>query len=237
MAVGTLWVFGDSFDYAYELTNENHEYYKKYKTPENKHYSEHIADKYDLDIQTIAFPGHGSANILYYLSKGLPHIKENDYVILGMSDVNRLPGFEPINDGGYYMASFSVWYNKEDQEIMKPLSNSFYQTLERYTIDCIEPVHHYYAEFYYRIFSNILKSVKCKKVFGYTTDEWGLHENIHTHTNGEIENYHWSFDGSKSFAEKIIKIWETEDFHFEPNKLNKKFYDIPLGFPKRFSIL
>jgi len=238
MDLNKLWVFGDSFDYGYELTDENHEYYKKFKTPEGKHYTEHIAHKYNLKIENLSVPGYGSSNILYLLSKGLPHIKEDDYVILHTSDSNRLTGFEPVNGGhSFQLAALSIWYSKSDEEIMNFINTSYLQTFSKFMVDCIDPFHHYFEEFYYQIFFNVLTSIKCKKKFGYTTEEWNKYETINQHTLGEINDNHWSYNGHREFADRIISTWELTDFEFKPHSYNLRFIEYPLELKKKSTIL
>lgn len=238
MALDTLWVFGDSFEYGYELTNENHEYCKKYKRPGDEHYTEHIASEYNLKIENLSAPGYGCSNILYLLSKGLPHIKENDYVILSTSDSNRLTGFEPVHGSHpFQLAALSHGYTKEDVEAMKIVNTEYYQIFLKFLVECIDPLYHYFDEFYYQIFYNILTSIRCKKKFAYTVEEWYKYETISTHTLGEIDDSHWSFNGHREFANKIISTWEVTDFEFRPNPRNLKFIEYPLGFEKKYTIL
>lgn len=238
MDMNTLWIFGDSFEYGIELTDINHPYCKKYKTEHDKHYSQHIADRFNLKIENLSMPGFGSGNILYLFSKAVKHIKKEDYVVLHTSDSRRLVGFEPVNgEHPFQMASLSAWFDEHDEKMMTQISKNFYQTFSRYLVECVDPVSGYFDEYYYRIFNNILASLNCKKVFGYTPNEWGNYETISNHTSGEINDNHWSFKGHKDFADRILREWETQDYVFKPSTLNMSFIEHQLDFPRKFTIL
>ena len=167
MALGKLWVFGDSFDYGSEVSIAGEPYYDKYRTEGDYHYSLHLGKKLKLEVFNHAKPSFGPYHTIYYLSQQLKNIKPEDYIVVGMSDAHRLVGFKEnripksnLHDpepSGNIISTYAHW-SKEDEVTRRELnfiSPSFFDDVTKYSINCVEPF----------IQEHLLKAAKCLKAW------------------------------------------------------------------------
>ena len=231
MALNTLWIFGDSFDFGSESSMEGYPYYDSSNKEESCHYSIHLGKKYNMNVINNGKPGHGPTYIIFNLAKELKNIKPNDYVIVGMSDSQRLAGFVkplPSHPSNYKhgIRSLSYW-SKDDYSLkgtMDHISPNYFDIIEKYVVTCMTSTLGEHTAFNHSIVKWMLESTGCKKSFTYHPDIWNNFETIQTATNGEIDDMHWSHKGNKDFSEFIDKKWEKNNHvHLHNIQLNKRF--------------
>jgi len=244
MALGKLWVFGDSFDYGSEVSIAGEPYYDKYRTEGDYHYSLHLGKKLKLEVFNHAKPSFGPYHTIYYLSQQLKNIKPEDYIVVGMSDAHRLVGFKEnripksnLHDPeppGNIISTYAHW-SKEDEVTRRELnfiSPSFFDDVTKYSINCVEPFIQEHLQFVNIIVGNIMRSINCKKSFTYNTNTWFDFESIKAATNGKIDDMHWSFKGNKDFSKHILDIWENHNhYHSKDPDMQKEFKDDPFILP------
>lgn len=224
MSKAKLWIFGDSFDSP--ITLEGFDYAKNYYQGGLKHYSDLLADELNLDTQHFGIPGAGPPTTLHYLADNINNINTGDYIVVGISEPVRLLSFYP-QDVGTNLCSAAVGDNKEAAKDYKKYSEYYFDSLQKYVIDCIEPFRGEILFYYYNIFANLLISSKAKKTFLYGSEQWGKFESIYEHTEGKLKDNHWSINGQLEFGRHILKRWKLKDhFHYKP-EYGKEF-NIPL---------
>lgn len=246
MALGTLWIFGDSFDYGAEVSSYGFEYYRDYRKPGQYHYSRHLAQDLKLDLLNYAKPGFGPPHTIYYLSQHIHKIKPEDYVVVGMSDMQRLLGFvkDSTENFEHLLDVNGIWDNSRPDrvETFSYLDPKYTQHVENFTTVCREPFFGEITKLYFDTVHGMLKSIDCKKTFVYDMDFWFRFEHIRAATNGKIDDTHWSFKGNRDAADAILNLWEEEDNprvrsirqkKFNPNiyTVVKWMYDNPVENP------
>ena len=236
MALSTLWIFGDSFDYGAESSVIGQPYYDNFTENRKPHYSLQLGKHLNSKVCNHAVPSFGPYQTLYYLSKNLKFIKPEDYIVVGMSDVHRLPGFEPNlfpkNTYGTdpylenIVSNFGTW-SRDDKllkESMESIVPNFFEGIEKYVVNCIDPFKAEHTEFVNQLAKNIVESTSCSKSFIYNTTTWHEFESIKEATNNEIEDMHWSYKGNTDFAKYILRKWEKNNHIHIPHKdIQKKF--------------
>lgn len=235
MALGTLWVFGDSFDYGTEVSRKGEIYHDKYKKSGDSHYSLHIGKELKLEVRNNAKPSFGPYHTLYQLTKKIHEIKPEDYVIVGVSDVNRILGFQKnsipsenpeIPDPNNMIDVYGYW-SREDSYMtdkMKYLSDNYFNYVTDYIVNCMQPFvgEHFY--FVNQIFNNLLLTINCKKTFIYNINLWTKFETIKEATDNQINDMHWSYKGNKDFAKYVVEIWNSHKNYSEPTGEFEKKY-------------
>ena len=230
MAISTIWIFGDSFDLGLECSVKGCDYHDNYKKEGDSHYSLHLGKKLKMNIINNAKAGFGPYHTVYNLAKQLKNIKPNDYVIAGMSDVNRLVGFtkDILDDSKYRLSCFSPW-SKEDENIrnnMNHISPDYFNIVEKYLITCVAPTVGEHTEFVHNIVKWMIQSTNCKKSFTYHVDTWVKFESILEATDGKLYDHHWSYKGHRDFADFIMEKWvENDHINIPQNDIQKKFVD------------
>jgi len=244
MALGTLWIFGDSFDYGSEVSMEGAPYYDKYKTEGEFHYSLHLGKKLKLEVRNHAKPSFGPYHTLYYLSQQLKNIKPEDYVVVGMSDVHRLVGFRKNNfpklhpndpDPSEHEISVYAHWTKDDKrerQNFNYISPNFFDYVTDYSVNCVEPFYPEHLQFINVLVKNVVESINCKKSFIYNTSTWFKFESIKKATKGKINDNHWSYKGNKDFSKHILDIWENHNHYYSKHSdMHKEFRDNPFIIP------
>jgi hypothetical protein len=237
----TLWIFGDSYSYGYELT-KGHPYYK-YKKEEDASYVSHLGKHFQMKVENYATPGWGNINILHDLLRNSPKISKEDIVIVGTSESARTQSFEYAYDKSkVFQASFGYKFDDHDfNKSTQEVHTQYPSSMENYILNCKLPLLEYHLCYELSMILNTLELIKCSKKILWTSNNWGKFESITTHTNSKIDDGHWSFNGHRVFSEYLIEKSKNTNFFIDPELTNiqtlGKYYNDPLERSKKLSIL
>jgi len=155
--INTLWIYGDSFSLTFkqhfETTNDWPQKYKNFKNgiiP--KHFSEIIAEKLGMNINTYAQGGISNINIFDRFVGTFPLIQEDDIVIINWTALNRFP--IATNENNFTDIIPFVGHPKQNDNVSLNTTNEIAVNRDSYSI--------YYCEVinYCRIINHILKNNK-----------------------------------------------------------------------------
>lgn len=220
--VKKLWAFGDSFTYSFELSKE-HKYYE-FRTPDGKPYVEWLAEYYGATLYNYATPGWGNTHILHDLLLHAPKFADNDIIIVGTSDSCRVQSFEyHTGKNSFVQASYSSYIDDFDRNnSTEHIDPNFPDSLVNYVVNCKLPLVNYHNWYDISMILNTLKICKGAKKAIWDVHQWGNFENIDTHTQGQIPDMHWSWNGHKEFFLYLKDNLNTRDFFID--KYIQEFY-------------
>jgi hypothetical protein len=218
--MGTLWTFGDSFTAGdgcvdnVTIRDGDFKYYNEYKQPDSDIWPNILGKTIELTVKNIGKSGASNDYILDSIIDNFDMIELNDVVIIEKTfyqrfDVPKLNSNEFHTQYAEYLHILSIdlnknKYNKNKLEI---------ETILNYGV----------------LFSdNLLFKQRQDKRFNFLEKQlrnkvnkiliWDvldvLNGNIETighHTKGKIKDYHFSFNGHKSFSELLYKKLYTKD--------------------------
>lgn len=195
--MATLWVFGDSFSTPFDspyidLWAKEYINWKGY-TP--KIYSQIIATKLEMKLETFAKGGLDNYTILETICENIDKIKDDDILIIGWSSTLR---FRLIDN---FSNTLSIIPNFETN-----LSNIDFissQTIEEVLLNRFQHYNNYDYELF-RWTRLINKSLNCK-VIHWKWEVLTQYETIKIETNNEINDGHYSESGHLELAKDFIK--------------------------------
>ena len=202
-----LWAFGDSYTYGagcipYEY-ERNPKYLHNYKKEGDDIWPNHLGKMLNLEVKNFGKPGVSNDYIIDSIIDQWDFIKENDYVIIGVTYHNRFDAPSKFSKA----LSTIFWEVKDldnfedfDREEMSALINFQYYFAS----------HELYKKRHLKRINFLLKALKEKNIktfiwyvdyILYTTK----FEKIANATNGEIDDWHFSFKGHRNFADMVYK--------------------------------
>lgn len=184
-----LWCFGDSFT-AGNGCLPNEEYAKKYKKDKtNLIWPEIVSNSMGFKLLNLGMGGYSNDKIIDSIIKSYRFINNNDIVIIGNTFYNRFD--VPYNNKLISLSPTNLPVDNNEFLIqLIPIMDS--QLLKERYINRIN--------FFKNIFEN--RGIKC--IVWEVDKEWLKYENIKDDTNGDVDDMHWSYDGHKNFANKIL---------------------------------
>jgi hypothetical protein len=203
-----LWAFGDSFTAGHGCT-PHWEYYEKYYKEGDKLWSKYLADELNLELVNLGKNGASNDQIIDLIILNYNKISINDTVIIQKSFPSRL---DVPNMGAEGDEWVSIFPNFKFDSYLKTLSKEQHQAA---------------IDFYY-YFSNNSKYIKRQnlrfaflnkslikdgiKVFMWDIlKENGKYQTIQGATDGEIDDFHFSFKSHVEFYKWISKKIKNEN--------------------------
>lgn len=214
----TLWTFGDSQTFGHGCRPDGPllEYYNEYKKEGDDIWSSLLANKLEMSLNNCGKCGASNDYILDSMIKKFDSINEGDYVILGKSyferfDVKDLRTNELADITSEIKVSLS---KKENEDWLKRIK----RTPEE--VETLVNFMYYFStdELFRKRqdlrFDFIKKRLINERKIGFFY-EWsndGLNMNtIIRHTNGKINDFHFSFIGHKQMFEFLHQIVLNKD--------------------------
>jgi hypothetical protein len=184
-----LWTFGDSFT-AGNGCLDGELFTIKYKKSENDlNWPELISKKLKFKLLNLGYGGYSNDKIIDSIIENYEYINKNDLVIIGNTFYSR---FDIPYDGKLITLS-PTNLPKDDNKLLKDIivlmDNELLKNRQLNRILFIK---------------NLLEKKGAKCIIWEVEEEWLKYENIKDITNGEINDSHWSYEGHKSFANKIL---------------------------------
>jgi lysophospholipase L1-like esterase len=207
-----LIVIGDSFTWGDECKSDcGYEYESKYPMGDENMWPNLLSSNLNLPLINYSKPGGSNQMVLRYLTQSMESLNQGDFVIVGLTSPDR---FElPYKNEMLRLIPNKHMFKKElmDSDYL------FYNTVSEY----VKYVHTPHFE---KLNKEVLKSINSIKTYltksGVNIFTWTWSkdfdcdyniellefEKIYEHTNGEIDNHHFSWKGQRQFFEHMKKI-------------------------------
>lgn len=207
--MNTIHTFGDSFTFGHGcVDNCSFKGYYVYKKQDDDIWSNHLSKKLGMNIINHGKNGFCNEQIFDSIVGNFNSIQENDIVIIGKTYHNRL--WVP-NDSEWVSALSDNEITEEFRkpELKKIFSNEETETLINFqyyfsTKKLYEKRNNDRFNFFKKILVN---NSKVKDYIIWDVPKlYNQFESIYTATNGEFEDFHFSFKGHKQFSEYMENI-------------------------------
>ena len=212
--MATLWTFGDSFtagDGCVEnlgIRDGDFKYYNQYKEPDSDIWPNILGKTIGLDVKNIGKSGASNDYILDSIIDNFNFIESNDIVVIEKTFYQRFD--VPKLDSDYFHTQYAEElhmlsvdlktnkYNKDKLEI---------ETILNYGV--LFSDNKLFKERQDKRFEFIKTQLNTKtdKIIMWDVLDfvYGKIETIGQHTRGEIKDYHFSFNGHKTFSDLLYK--------------------------------
>ena len=174
-----LWCFGDSFTYGVKC-HVGDEYYHEYKP--KKTWPKLLGRHLGMKVKNMGVEGVSNQEILTILCQNLKHIKKGDWVVLGDTSVMRLKTFK----------------NKTWSQVTHP---KYSDVVMNYIWEEIIPFEEQWKNWMRDIVESVFESLDGVNCRFWSHEIWDRFETIKQHTNGKIDDLHWSWKGHEEMFE------------------------------------
>ena len=200
-----IWFFGDSFTQGNNC-HPGDVYYEKYYTEGCLRWTEIVTKHYNAIEVNYGVGGLGNIQILNELLTQGENISPNDIVVVGVSDGSRTMAFQQtaIN---IIAISTSHWLLEDEVNIDK----EYKESMTNYVINCRGPFFQRHECYDAELMIKTLNIIKPSQYVIWGTNKWFEYELISDHTNQEINDRHWSFNGQRQMGDWIISQLETKE--------------------------
>jgi hypothetical protein len=218
--MGTLWTFGDSFTAGngcvdtLPIRDSGLKYYNEYKQLDDDIWPNFLSKLLEYNIKNIAKSGASNDYIIDSIIDNFNDIQLDDIVIIQKTfyqrfDVPDLHNNKFCTQYGEELLQFSMYlnrnkYNKDKLEIETILNygvlfsdNLLFKQRQDKRFNFIE--------------AQLRNKINKILIWDVDSDLRKSTETIVEHTNGKIKDYHFSFNGHKSFSELLYKNLYTKD--------------------------
>lgn len=203
----TLWIIGDSFSADFNASNEGplsfKNRYKQYKGYTPKFFGEFIAEKLNIEYKILTPMACDNSRMFNIFIKNLDNFKENDIISLGWTGQSRLrvvntktESWLVVNPHG--MDDVGLSHDFSIQSLVEFATNR---------------MHKLYIEDLKFWITAINRLVPNCKVIHWSWTEGGLQtkfESIKDETNGVIDDFHWSENGHRDFAQWFLDVCDNK---------------------------
>lgn len=210
MENNTLWTFGDSYTFGFACredcpSGKASKYIDNYKKEKDDIWPNLLSNDLNFNLQNLGRNSYCNYDIIESIIDNIESIKQNDIVVIFKTIPHRLK--HPLNDKWKFIANDTLW------ECYKNNKGN-----EDFTKEQVQSIVPYYTEFSKqpavknrqdKIFNYLIDRIKNDKKAKVIVEEvFGLqsnikYETINEHTNGEIYDFHFSFNGHLSFYKYI----------------------------------
>lgn len=197
----TAWFFGCSMTYGHNC-HSGDLYYEKYKKEGDEIWTKLVADHLGYNEKNLGVQGIGNIEILRMILDNKDNIKSDDAVIVGATDGTRVQTF--IIEEKVVPISLNHWMIDSYPWHLKGLDQDFVDSLKQYMVNCRLRYINDHIKFDMKLIEDVIALIKPKYYVGWLPDLWNNFEFISKHTNNEIYDFHWSFNGHRQMAEWII---------------------------------
>lgn len=214
----TFWCFGTCFTWGFGCRPQ-FEYYKKYKQEEDDYrWTTILAKHYSVHTEIKATPAKGTNfTTIRALTQELLNIKPNDIVLIELVNPQHIlrpnPSGTKIEDLCTWNLDWDKHWDNYSEEDKKAGINYWERLIKGYE----KPWLDYFTE-HVNLLRGFLLHRGIKSLLWYSEWEGTLEEfdRIKDHTNGEIDDYHYSWKGHKQVAEYLRKKIDNEEFLKRP---------------------
>lgn len=201
----TLWIIGDSFSSEFYAPNEGPESFKnrysKYKGYTPKFFGNFLSEMLGIEYKILTFDAHDNSLMFNKFINNIDNILEDDIVSFGWTHTSRLRVVNSENNR---------WVILNAHPTMKdcPTKDFSIQSLLELSVNRSHPL---YTEDLKIWMKAIDRLVPKSRVIHWTwsSDKLPNFEKINEETKGFIEDFHWSENGHKNFAEWFVGVYKN----------------------------
>ncbi len=203
--MNTLWTFGDSFTFGHgcRVDGPDPEYCYNYKTDSDDIWPNHLGNMLNLEVKNFGKCGASNDFIIDCIIDQFDFIKENDYVVIGVTYHHRFDA-----PSKYSKALSAIFWRLEDLNNFSGSDREEMETLVNFQYHFAS--NELYKKRYLKRINFLNKILKQKKINTFIWDVEYMQsstrfEKIANATNGEINDWHFSFKGHRDFADLVHK--------------------------------
>jgi hypothetical protein len=203
--MSTLWTFGDSYTFGHGCRPDGptSEYYFNYKKEGDSIWSDLLGKMMNMDVNNFGKSGASNDFIIDSIIDNWDNFNEGDYAIIGITWHSRFD--IPLNNELVWSSiskgfeEFSA-FNSFEKEQIETIINFNYH----FTDNKLYKLRHLKR---FNFLDKLLKEKKVKTFLWevYLYARTSRFEKIAEATDGEIKDYHFSFEGHKRFANMLYK--------------------------------
>lgn len=198
--MNSIWVFGDSFSADYNVSGSM-SHYVKWKGRIVKNFANFLGEHYKMDVKNFGFQGWDNYSIFESLCKKVDEIKDDDFIFVGWGGVHR---YRFVNHKS------NQWFTVNGETCHSHLSTFMDMDLNSY-LNFLVNRNHMLNEYEVDNWSKLIKKAHPKNfVHIWRWGGWGSDdllskfESVKDETKGEVDDFHWSENGHKNYAETLI---------------------------------
>lgn len=214
------WFFGDSFTYG-EGCRDGFEYHDTIDYADKRIWTTIVCDELNFEERNLGERGCATPKIFANAIEYINEFQEGDYVIISDSLPNRILG---VNEKRKIVQSittdiFEQEYNLDN--FFESIDSKY--TLMEYLHQNIIPVETVWRIFYERQIEQIQKFLLSKNIncYYWSHQLWcrtfKKYNRISDHTNGTIEDGHFSFIGHREFSKNILNSIDKKKYIIHKN--------------------
>jgi len=213
--MNTIWFFGDSFTYG-DGCLPGFEYYNTHPSVDNRIWTTRIAEEYSFIEKNLSERGCSTPMIINSLINNLSKIKPHDMVIISDSLPSRTLG---VNSKRRKIELVTT----DIFETHHGLDNFFEYEIEResflnHIINNILPYEDIWKVFYEKQIESLQTELLNREVefYFWSHSMWALRTDsfisIREHTNGKIDDGHFSWEGHSQMTKIISEAIENKKY-------------------------
>lgn len=210
--MNNFWFFGDSFTEGAGCI-PTYEFYEKYPEIRDKKWTTIVSDTLGFREKNLGNGGTANDTILRTILQNIPFMEPGDVVSISSTHPVRVEYIHPIT-------LETVWTNTTavDDDLLKDLDKEYRYAMVDYISLFINQDHligpwvKYHTD-RFQLIADILKNLNI------TTFIWDVHpyihkfESIYKYTDERIEDYHWSWNGHREFANLFLNEFVKDNLH------------------------
>jgi hypothetical protein len=215
--MATVWTFGDSLTERYNPIFEWSKDYIDWKGYVPKVYGNFVSEMLNYDLQNLGKAGCDNYTIFESFYKAYPNIKDGDIIIIGWTSVGRFRLANKLNKWttlhpkfNNYLLNFDCISENTIDEIFVNRDNPKYIDEVNDWINFINLI---------SVNKKIIHWSTIKGVGELNTHHFFEMERIYTETKGIITDAHFSENGQRQLADKILNALMTGNTGVKTNKL------------------
>lgn len=211
----TIWFFGTCFTHGFGC-RPGFKYYENYKQDDDYRWTHLVSKHFSSSTVMKATPAKGTNfETIRVLTQELLNIRHSDVVIIELAPPH---GILKLNKEGTRVENLATWNMEWDKHWHDEVDKEVGVAYWKHNIVGKEEAWMKYFTQQIEVLRGILHTRGAKTLLWYS--DWyenaNRFERIKDHTNGEIDDYHFSWNGHREVSEYIIDRIEKEDFFKKP---------------------
>lgn len=204
----TLWTFGDSFTFGHGCRPDGPDeaYYHNYKKDGDDIWPNHLGKMLNLEVKNFGKCGASNDFIIDCIIDQWDYIRENDFVIIGSTYYTRFD--IPLKNK--LSLSTNFWHQVEDLKNFDAYFESKEKMETVINFQYYFAGHELYKKRHLKRYNFLLKLLNEKNIKTFIWDVEYMQytnrfEKIADATNGQIDDWHFSFKGHRDFTDMLYK--------------------------------
>lgn len=203
----TLWVIGDSFSADFYAADEGPQSFKnrysKYKGYTPKFFGNFVSESLGIEYKILTPGAHDNSKMFNVFIKNLDNFQDGDIISFGWTGQPRL---RVVN------TKTNSWIVVNAHKMMEDiLSHDFaVQSLVEMSVNRMHPLYIEDLKIWMTAIDRLVPN--CKVIHWSWTQKWlsSNFESIQEETKGEIDDFHWSENGHRKFAEWFLDVYHNK---------------------------